>query len=177
MKWIKIEILITSMVLCACGYISDIDLPDTAQPNSIIPVVVEVTMNQASPGAHGACSIMLPIGWSVDEVYYNGASSGTMTTINQLADYLTYEFPPPADFMWLSFLSTESCSPDSGDVFNVHMTVHNDSLEGTINLAFHVAWYDMCWLWDDDPVPDSIIVQELAFNQITWTTIKANFSE
>ncbi len=177
MKLIKIEILIASLVLCACGYISDIDLPDTAQPNSIIPVVVEATMEQASAGAHGACSIMVPVGWSVDWVYYSGASSGTMTTINQLAEYLTYEFPPPADFMWLSFLSTESCSPDSGDVFNVHMTVHNDSLEGTIVLAFHVAWYDMYWDWDYDPVQDSLIVQELAFNQTTWATIKANYTE
>ena len=113
------------VLIGGCGFINSIDLPDSVPTNSIFPAVVQVLIDESSQvGSHGGCSIMVPEEGTVAGVYYNGASSGIMVEDLGLAENLTSEYPPPSEYKWLSFKSTETCIADSGDVYYVHMTVH-----------------------------------------------------
>ena len=170
--------LIVSIVLISCSscYISNIDLPATAQPNSSFETIIEATKDGNPVYVSGAVSIVVPDAWSVDSVSYDGPISGQMIPADSLAYYLSVTYPPPANYKWLSFCSESGGSTSPGDVFDISMTVHTDDLLGMIPLSFHIAWFiggAVSWDWDEDPIADSIEVVELNLEQSTWGSVKA----
>jgi hypothetical protein len=125
---------------------------------------------------YGILGVLVPAGWTADDVAYEGPFSGEMEFYEPVPEFeYSLESPYPSSPWdhWLHFLSDTTHYAEVGDTYTVALTIHTDGLVGVVDVAFlGCCGYTEEFYWNGDPCSTTVEVIEVGLASSTWGAVK-----
>jgi len=174
----KTRFILTMAVFAVCGCVSTtgVVVPVCVNSNSSFQAVVTVVVEDDG-GAWGGLGALVPNGWSANGASYLGPyGTGNMSPeMGGLAKYIEGQYPSNPWAHWLGFSSDVQVQGESGDVYEVTVTICTDDIVGSVEIGFlGCVQHDGQWYWNNPPFYVTVEVEEeYSLCLETWGAIKA----